>query len=205
MNFTFRDETNNAMKRALQLDENQRPQLTICSNCYENWDAVLTGLLKIGQIKSQGKVFRVQHTKSAEHNYNPFSKSEMDLDRLTETKVVGLYVVPMSKFKDFTLRHKWTETNLASKMHFEKKSCVQKLKIRRKQLMASAEGSLTEEEKDELKVLSEKLEQKAAGDARKRIRDEIDNKVKMFVIGIDFVTAVRKKMGKKLPGINRTQ
>mmetsp|Transcript_14102 Transcript_14102/g.19575 ORF Transcript_14102/g.19575 Transcript_14102/m.19575 type:complete len:98 (-) Transcript_14102:393-686(-) len=88
----------------------------------------------------------------------------MELDRLTKTKVVRLYVFPMSKFKEFNLRHKWAENNLASKMSFEKKSCVQELKIRRNQLLASAEGSLSKEEKDELKVLSEKLEQKAAGE-----------------------------------------
>eukprot|EP00471_Norrisiella_sphaerica_P012081 CAMPEP_0184504970 /NCGR_PEP_ID=MMETSP0113_2-20130426/52741_1 /TAXON_ID=91329 /ORGANISM="Norrisiella sphaerica, Strain BC52" /LENGTH=81 /DNA_ID=CAMNT_0026894633 /DNA_START=791 /DNA_END=1036 /DNA_ORIENTATION=- len=72
----------------------------------------------------------------------------------------------MSKFKEFNLRHKWAENNLASKMSFEKKSCVQELKIRRNQLLASAEGSLSKEEKDELKVLSDyqKLEQKAAGE-----------------------------------------
>jgi len=197
MNFDSAKETNQAILEARKLDTNQKSRLTICSNCYENWDAVLTGLSNIGEIKALAKVFRVQQTESGEHNYNPFSKDEMTLDSLTDTKVIGLYVVPMSKFKEFTLGHRWTEKNIASKMDAAKKLRVKELKSRREQLRASAARSPSEE--DELKVLRDdkELERKAAGDAQKRIRDEIHNKVKMFVICIDFIKAVQKR----LPGI----
>mmetsp|Transcript_5248 Transcript_5248/g.12737 ORF Transcript_5248/g.12737 Transcript_5248/m.12737 type:complete len:741 (-) Transcript_5248:182-2404(-) len=199
MNFDSKKETNAAISEALKLESNEKSRLTICSNCYPNWDAVLTGLPNIGEIKAPAKVFRVQQTESGEHNYNPFSKDEKELDTLTDTKVVGLYVVPVSKFKEFTLGHRWTEKNLASKKKDEYKLCVKELRSRRETLRALVDRSSGEE--DDLKVLSDdnKLGQKATVDAEKRIRNEIHNKVEMFVIGIDFIKAFQTKT--KLPGL----
>mmetsp|Transcript_19951 Transcript_19951/g.31701 ORF Transcript_19951/g.31701 Transcript_19951/m.31701 type:complete len:402 (+) Transcript_19951:279-1484(+) len=197
MNFDNAKETNQAIFEACKLDTNQKSRLTICSNCYENWDAVLTGLPNIGEIKALAKVFRVQQIESGEHNYNPFSKDEMTLDSLTGTKVIGLYVVPKSKFKDFTLGHRWTEKNIASKMDAAKKLCVEELKSRREQLRSSAARTPSEEDEFEMLKDDKELERKATGDAQKRIREEIHNKVNMFVIGIDFIKALQKK----LPGI----
>mmetsp|Transcript_14160 Transcript_14160/g.19885 ORF Transcript_14160/g.19885 Transcript_14160/m.19885 type:complete len:129 (-) Transcript_14160:203-589(-) len=121
----------------------------------------------------------------------------MTLDSLTGTKVIGLYVVPKSKFKDFTLGHRWTEKNIASKMDAAKKLCVEELKSRREQLRSSAARTPSEEDEFEMLKDDKELERKATGDAQKRIREEIHNKVNMFVIGIDFIKALQKK----LPGI----
>mmetsp|Transcript_30800 Transcript_30800/g.42910 ORF Transcript_30800/g.42910 Transcript_30800/m.42910 type:complete len:252 (+) Transcript_30800:386-1141(+) len=201
MNFETLNQTNAAICGALKLKSDEKSRLTICSNCYPNWDAVLTGLPNIGEMTA--KVFRVQQTLSGEHNYHPYSDAEKDLDTLAGTEVVGLYVVPVSKFKEFTLGHKWNEKNIASKKKAALKLCIKELRSRRVKLMASA-GRLSSEEDDELKVLKDdkNLEQKAKADAEKRIREEIRNKVKMYVIGIDFIKAFRLKEEKKnLPGL----
>mmetsp|Transcript_14160 Transcript_14160/g.19884 ORF Transcript_14160/g.19884 Transcript_14160/m.19884 type:complete len:273 (-) Transcript_14160:591-1409(-) len=63
MNFDNAKETNQAIFEACKLDTNQKSRLTICSNCYKNWDAVLTGLPNIGEIKALAKVFRVQQNR----------------------------------------------------------------------------------------------------------------------------------------------